>query len=165
MSEDDKPLYDIESYWELIYTGKDIFVHKHKQYDQLHRVLYFDKQEVRFVDKQRVPTKNIIDINKAIPEIRKSELIPLILGTIDAAKPISMPYAPEKLKVYIEDLTEYVGILYYMDSDEDKSIVPIKRFFKFDSRSLYQEVPFDEYQKYKEEHEDVNTNTEQAANS
>ena len=82
----------------------------------------------------------------------------LIIRVIDAEKPIKMPYVPEELKVYIEDLGEYVGVLYYMDSDEKKSVIPIKRYWKHDTGLIFKEVSQDEYVKVRMKEEIINAN-------
>ena len=69
---------------------------------------------------------------------------------MDAEKPITMPYVPEKIKVYIEDLGDILGVLYYMDSDPDKTLVPIKRYFKMEKFQKPEEISFDEYNALKE---------------
>lgn len=163
MSEDDKPLYDIESYWEQTsgMVGVPVLFYEHSEYRDLKRIVDLRNQKVFFTDRKRVPTSNIIDINKAIPEIRKARIVTQAIRVLDAEKPISMPYVPEKIKVYVEDLGEYLGILYYMDTDDEKSLVPIKRFFRSESKTTFIEVPFDEYHKYKEEHENVDSDAGQ----
>ncbi len=154
MNEDNHPLYDIESNWQYKEGYESIQVFEHKEYKDLLRVIDFGKQTIHFTDRKRIIPEKIIDINKALPHVRKIRLMTLLLRVIDAEKPIKMPYIPEKLKVYIEDLGKCVGILYYMDSDKEKSIIPIKRYFKSDEGNLlFTEVSFDMYNTFKEKQE------------
>ena len=44
-------------------------------------------------------------------------------------KPIKLPYVPETHKVYVQHEKTALGILYFMDTDKERSMVPIKRFF------------------------------------
>lgn len=169
MNEDLHPLYDIESNW--IYSrGEDnIQVFEHKEYKQLLRVINFKDESIIFTDRMRVTPARVIDINKGklLTLKRKAELMTLIIRVIDAEKPIKMPYVPEELKVYIEDLGEYVGVLYYMDSDEKKTVIPIKRYWKHDTGLIFKEVSQDEYVKVrmKEEFTNVNNGSDKADNS
>ena len=152
MNEDMHPLYDIESYWQLTSGGPKFQVFEHKEYRDLIRCIDFEHKIIFFSDRKRIEPGKIIDINRNLPEIRKIRIMPLISRVMDAEKIIEMPYLPEKLKVYIEDMDEFIGILYYMDSDEKKTIKPIKRFFKAREGSNflnYDECSFDEYNHYK----------------
>ncbi len=168
MNEDLKPLYDIESNWEIVNGTDHIQVFEHKEYRDLVRVIDFRNQTIHFVDRKRIVPGNVIDIDRALPELRKVRLMTQISRVIDAEKPIKMPYIPEKLKVYIDDLGEYLGILYYMDYKPDKHLVQVKRYFKVtyvDKMGLlFKEVPFEEFYIYGEEHH-VDKNAEQTENN
>lgn len=159
MNEDKHPLYDIESNWQYKEGSKGIQVFEHKEYKDLLRVIDFEKQTIHFTDRKRIVPEKILDINKNLPLLRKIRLMMLLLRVIDAEKPIKMPYIPEQLKVYVEDSGEYVAILYYMDSDEEKSLIPIKRYFKLDGYTPM-EINFDMYNAFKEEQEDENNDGE-----
>jgi hypothetical protein len=156
-------LEDFEAKWKCIGGADGRNVYEHTDYEHLLRVIDIPGKTVHFTDRLRVIPKNIIDINRALPDLRKIRITPHILRVIDAEKPITMPYTPEKLKVYVEDLTKYLGILYFMD--ENKDLTRITRFFKASDGLNYVEVSFDEYSKYKEEMENVDSNTEQAKNN
>ena len=169
MNEDLKPLYDIESNWEIVDGTTDrIHIYEHKEYRDLVRVIDFRNQTIHFVDRKRIVPGNVIDIDQKLPELRKVRLMTQISRVMDAEKPVKMPYIPEKLKVYIEDFGEYLGILYYMDNNPEKHLVQVKRYFKVtDSNKqglLFKEVPFDEFYKYGEEHH-VDKNAEQTENN
>lgn len=169
MNEDLHPLYDIESDWNLIGGQEGMHVFAHKDYKDLLRVIDYKEQKILFTDRLRIQPDRIIDINKALPFKRKAELQLLLVRVMDAEKPVTMPYVPEKLKVYIEDLDSYVGVLYFMDSDEKKTVKPIKRYWKKDdnNRFIYKEVSQDEYLdfKFKEEIINVNNGSDKADNS
>ena len=168
MNEDLKPLYDIESNWEIVDGTDRIHIYEHKEYRDLVRVVDFKNETIHFVDRKRIVPGNVIDIDQKLPELRKARLMTQISRVMDAEKPIKMPYLPEKLKVYIEDLGEYFGILYYMDYKPDKHLVQVKRYFKVTDADkmglLFKEVPFDEFYKYGEERH-VDKNTEQTENN
>ena len=158
LNEDLKPCLDIESEWEIspIYaTRPGIQVFNHKMYKDLLRIVDFKNQEIHFTDRHRVQLNGVIDINKKIENIRKAMLTSFLIRIIDAEKPITMPYTPEKIKVYIEDLGDILGVLYYMDSDPEKTLVPIKRYFEMEKFKQPVEIPFTEYQKIKEKMEEV----------
>lgn len=155
MNEDLKPCYDIASDWELLdlgYPNKQIS--QHKQCKDLYRILDFKEKTITFSDATRVKPEGIIDINRNIGLERKMTLCPLVIKVMAAEKPISMPYIHEEYKVYIEDIGEAFGILYYKDNDEDESIVPIKRFFKL-LLPLHEEITWTEFNAIKEEKENV----------
>ena len=162
MNEDLKPLYDIESCWEIVRSVDHIDVFEHKDYRDLVRVIDFNNQTIHFVDRKRIHPVGIIDINKKLPALRKVRIMTLISRVINAEKPISLPYSPEKLKVYIEDKGKYLGILYYMDYEPEKHLVQVKRYFKVTDSDkkglLFEEVPFDEYYKYEEESNEQTAN-------
>lgn len=169
MNEDLKPLYDIESNWELIGGQKGIQVFEHKEYHHLLRLINYKEQTITFTDRLRLSPERIIDINKSLDFKRKAKLQLLAYRVLDAEKPVTMPYIPEKLKVYVEDLDSYVGILYFMDSDEKKTVKPIKRYFFEDveNRMMFTEVSQDEYInfKMKEEITNADNGSNKAGNS
>lgn len=157
MNEDLKPCLDIESEWEVSSeygTRPGIQIFQHKMHKDLLRIVDFKNQAFFFTDRHRVGLNSIIDINKKIEPIRKANLAAFLNRVIDAEKPITMPYVPEKIKVYIEDLGDILGVLYYMDSDPDKTLVPIKRYFKMEHFKKPEEISFDEYNTLKEKMEE-----------
>lgn len=156
MNEDLKPCLDIESEWEISSeygTRPGIQIFQHKMHKDLLRIIDYKNEVVYFTDRHRVKLNGIIDINKKIEPIRKAALTTFLNRVMDAEKPITMPYVPEKIKVYIEDLGDILGVLYYMDSDPDKTLVPIKRYFKLKHFQKPEEISFDEYQALKEKME------------
>ena len=169
MNEDLKPLYDIESNWDIVDGTDRIHIYEHKEYRDLVRVVDFKNETIHFVDRRRIVPGNVIDIDQKLPELRKVRLMTQISRVMDAEKPIKLPYIPEKLKVYIEDKGEYLGILYYMDFYPEKHIVEVKRYFKVtdsDNKGLsFKEVPFDEYYKYQEDDNEQTTNESSGTDS
>lgn len=156
LNEDLKPCLDIESEWEIssVYaTRPGVQVFSHKIHKDLLRIVDFKNQEIHFTDRHRVQLSGVIDINKKIEQIRKANLAAFLNRILDAEKPIAMPYIPEKIKVYIEDLGDILGVLYYMDSDPEKTLVPIKRYFKMEHFQKPEEIAFTEYQALKEKME------------
>lgn len=156
MNEDLKPCLDIESEWEVSSeygTRPGIQIFQHKIHKDLLRVIDYKEQTVHFTDRHRVKLSGVIDINKKIEPIRKLSIVSFLIRIIDAEKPITMPYVPEKIKVYIEDLGDILGVLYYMDSDPEKTLVPIKRYFKMEHFQKPEEISFDEYNTLKEKME------------
>ncbi len=160
MNEDLKPCIDIESEWELIDSrGLDpdqprFKFYQNKNYESLYRIIDFEKQEVTFTDAKRINVGiGILDINHALSLERKRKLLPILLKVLNEKKPITLPYVHEELKVYIEDLDEAVGFLYFMDNDEDKSLVPVKRFFKVHqapSSTEFEEISYYNYNEIRE---------------
>lgn len=169
MNEDLKPCLDLESLWELspdYPRSIRMQVFKHKDYKNLLRIIDFKEQVIIFRDTKRVKLQGVIDINKKLHNLRRANLAFFLNRIMDAEKPITMPYVPENIKVYIEDIDkegeEILGVLYYMDSDPEKTIVPIKRYFvKGNYTFKYEEIPFDKYQEMKERFEEnVDQNAE-----
>lgn len=155
MNEDLKPCYDIESCWERnpVSSSPKMFVSRHKDYPHLYRVVDFAKQNVTFRDTEYVISDGIIDIYRPLLEAEKKEIRGLILSIMYEIRPISMPYVPTSYKVYVDHEKKAVGILYFMDNDEDKSIVPIKRFFeiKRDPVLNFEEISWDRFREIAEE--------------
>lgn len=159
MNEDLKPCLDIESEWELapeFGSRPGVQIYQHKMHKDLLRVIDYGNKTFFFTDRHRVPLNGVIDINKKIELIRKANLARFLTRILDAEKPITMPYVPEKIKVYIEDLGDILGVLYYMDSDPEKTLVPIKRYFKMEHFQKPEEISFDEYNTLKEKMESEN---------
>lgn len=159
MNEDLQPCIDIESEWELVDSrglapDQPIKFYQNKNYESLYRIIDFAKQEVTFTDAKRINVDiGILDINHALSLERKRKLLPILLKVLNEKKPITLPYIHEELKVYIEDLGEVIGFLYFMDNDEDKSLVPVKRFFKvhpFPSSTQFEEISYYNYNEIKE---------------
>lgn len=159
MNEDLQPCIDIESEWELVDSrglapDQPIKFYQNKNYESLYRIIDFAKQEVTFTDAKRINVDiGILDINHALSLERKRKLLPILLKVLNEKKPITLPYVHEELKVYIEDLGEVIGFLYFMDNDEDKSLVPVKRFFKVHqapSSIGFEEISYYNYNEIKE---------------
>lgn len=165
MNEDLKPCYDIESNWELVPEGCGELkqVYRHKDYHDLFRVIDFKKRTIEFRDTMRVTPANVIDIYKNIGLKAKAEIIGLVLRVIHEEKPILMPYAHEELKVFTEYHANTLGILYYKDSDDDKSIVPIRRYFKKikDNSLTFEEISWSEFVKISTDKEAENVDQTQ----
>ena len=160
MNEDLKPLYDIESLWEVRFNVPGRLVkYEHKEYPTLTRFVDFENHKYLFSDFSRVEPENIIDINKNIGMTRKVELQDIALRLVNMAKPITMPYLPEKMKVYVEDLGLYVGFLYFRSDREPENMIPVKKFFKVvrDPVINFMPVTFSEYNSYKEDMENAGT--------
>lgn len=159
MNEDLNPCLDIESEWMLVdsrglTSDQAIKFYQNKTYESLYRIIDFAKQEVTFTDAKRINVDiGILDINHALSLERKRKLLPILLKVLNEKKPITLPYVHEELKVYIEDLDEAVGFLYFMDNDEDKSLVPVKRFFKVHqapSSIEFEEISYYNYNEIRE---------------
>ena len=130
MNEDLKPCYDIASDWELCpMQTPGVQLCQHRAYPELFRIIDFKKQSITFKDINRVTPSKVVDIYRPIKMDDKLSILPILLQVLTEEKPISMPYIHEELSTYIQYDGENLGILYYKDTDEDKSIVPIKRFF------------------------------------
>lgn len=161
MNEDLKPCYDIASDWELDPgSNRSKMFYRHKSDENLYRIVDFANQTISFRDIARVPKKNVIDIYKKLDSDTKDELMGLIIGVIHEVKPITMPYIHEELKVYIEHHPGCVGLLYFKDSDEEQSIVAIKRFFEItrDPVLSFKEISWNEFvdiSEIKEDEENV----------
>ena len=161
MNEDLKPCYDIESCWKKVlqsYYLPGKVVRQHNDCHHLYRCIDFDKQAVFFKDFYYVKPEGIIDIYRPLTDSEKGLVKGLILDIMHKIRPISMPYVPVSYKVYIEYHEKALGILYFMDVDEDKSIVPIKRFFeiKRDPVLSFEEISWDRFREIAEEVEDGN---------
>ncbi len=133
MTEDARPLYDIESYWEMddTMTRARVQAYKHKEYPSCYRLVDFANQDISFNDISRV--HKVIDIHSKLDEREVRELMPKILSVINAERPITMPYKPEKLTVYICKFDGVLGILYYkVDTEEEKNVYPVRRYYKMD---------------------------------
>lgn len=160
MNEDLKPCYDIETCWErsTVSNPKMLFIATHKECPHLFRIVDFAAQAIRFHDSLYVKPEGIIDIYRPLTDAEKGEITGLIRVIIHEIRPISMPYVPVSYKVYIEYHKKALGVLYFMDVDEDKSIVPIKRFFeiKRDPVLSFEETSWDRFREIAEEEEDGN---------
>ena len=152
MSEDLKPLYDIESYWCGPYSkpgSNDICFWTHTEHPGLVRVINHKDKTVYFTDTERVPMENVIDINHPISDELRSEILPIILHSVDTLKPVTMPYAPEVFKVYVECTGDRCcGLLYLRSGDE---MTPIRRYFhKPNDDDIWQEIDMSWYLTIKE---------------
>ena len=167
MNEDLKPCYDIASDWELFpIQTPDVQLCQHKDYPELVRIIDFKKQTVTFKDINRTTPSKVIDIYRKVEPNEKLPIMPIVLQVLAEEKPISMPYIHEELSVYIQYDGSNLGILYYKDTDEEKSIVPIKRFFKIVKKgeaTSFEEVTFTEFNRdfnypYEEDKDDKSNN-------
>ena len=157
MNEDLKPCYDIPSLWEETHISKKgLVIHRHKDCSHLYRIADFNKHTIEFHDVLYVKPEGVIDINRKLSLKEKAEIMGLILGIMHEMKPITLPYVPEEHKVYIQHEKRAFGILYYMDNDKEKSMVPIKRFFeiKRDPVLNFEEISWDRFREIAEEVED-----------
>ena len=157
MNEDLKPCYDIESCWERSAApNPKVFIARHKECHHLFRIVDFAAQTIKFHDTLYVKPEGIIDIYRPLTNEEKGTIKGLILGIMHEIRPISMPYVPVSYKVYIEYHEKALGVLYFMDVDEDKSIVPIKRFFeiKRDPVLNFEEISWDRFREIAEEDKD-----------
>ncbi len=143
MTEDDKLLYDIESSWGRISSGRDmILTFVHKEYPSLFRIVDLDKETITFSDIDRI--KRVRDINKILikednEEENKKNYLPLIVQITNEAYPISMPYKKQILTCFMEAFPGFskevdtLGILYLRDETEgieDSDMIEVKRYFK-----------------------------------
>ena len=132
------------------------------------------EQTITFSDVERV--SRIKDIDKVLTktddeEKNKERFQPLVNMIIDELKPISMPYAPEKLTCFIENFPGFdggfddaLGILYFREEKEDGNMIEAKRFFKINpdgvfpkydeiSREMYDDVKVKWFKKCEKEDE------------
>lgn len=174
MCEDDRPLYDIENCWELQrgMCTMTRLIFKHKEKPSLYRLVDSKEKKVVYSDTKRVTTSSIIDINRKLSDMTKEKLINISIGLSNLIIPIKMPYKPEVLKVFISFIDNYVGFLYFKDSDSN--LVQIKRYFGInylpDGSFGFYEVSFEEFKKaeqlyFEKENNNVDTDTEQTANN
>lgn len=158
MNEDLKPCYDLEGDWEFVpegyIPGRQVFRHKGDR--NLFRIMDFRSHEVWFSDTMRVKPEDVIDIYRKVSLKEKAEFMPIILKVIDDIKPIKMPYLHEEIKVYIESHKKCIGLLYFKDTDEERSIVPVKRFFeiKRDPVRSFEEITWGEFHDIAESEEE-----------
>ena len=157
MNEDLKPCYDIESCWERFAApNPKVFITRHKECHHLFRIVDFAAQTIKFHDTLYVKPDRIIDIYRPLTDNEKELIKGLILSIMHEIRPISMPYVPVSYKVYVEYHEKALGILYFMDVDEDKSIVPIKRFFEIERDPVlsFEEISWDKFREIAEEDND-----------
>ncbi len=150
MTEDDKLVYDIESYWEmnLNLTQFRQQAFEHKEYKSLYRIIDFNDQTIRFNDIARI--QKVIDIHSKLDENVIKEFMPKFISIINAERPITMPYKPEKLTLFVCMFDDILGVLYYkVDTEEEKNVYPIKRYYKIDRDPLltFIEMTGEEYLK------------------
>ena len=175
MNEDLKPIYDFEADWTRCDSGNSsIIVFENKKLESLYRVINVNEQSITFSDVERV--SRIKDIDKVLTKTddekkNKERFQPLVNMIIDELKPISMPYAPEKLTCFIENFPGFdggfddtLGILYFREEKEDGNMIEAKRFFKVNpdgvfpkydeiSREVYDDVKIKWYKKCEKEDE------------
>lgn len=175
MNEDLKPIYDFEADWMPCNHGNDkVLIYENKNLESLFRVINMKEQSVTFSDVERV--SRIKDIDKVLTktddeEKNKERFQSLINMVIDEIKPISMPYAPEKLTCFIENFPGFdggfddtLGILYFREEKEDGNMIEAKRFFKINpdgvfpkyeeiSREMYDDVKVKWFKKCEKEDE------------
>ena len=173
MNEDLKPIYDFEADWMPCNHGNDkVLIYENKNLESLFRVINMKEQFVTFSDVERV--SRIKDIDKVLTktddeEKNKERFQSLINMVIDEIKPISMPYAPEKLTCFIENFPGFdggfddtLGILYFREEKENGNMIEAKRFFKINpdgvfpkydeiTREMYDDVKIKWYKKCEKE--------------
>lgn len=175
MNEDLNPIYDFEADWTRCDTkNNNIIIFENKNLESLFRVINMREQTITFSDVERV--SRIKDIDKVLTktndeEKNKERFQPLINMIIDEIKPISMPYAPEKLTCFIENFPGFdsgfddaLGILYFREEKENGNMIEAKRFFKINpegvfpkydeiSREMYDDVKIKWFKKCEKEDE------------
>lgn len=154
MNEDLKPIYDFEADWECANPPKrgsakvqSVIIFENKVHKSLYRIIDLANQTVTFSDVERV--SRIKDIDKVLTKTddekkNKERFQPLVNMIIDELKPISMPYAPEKLTCFIENFPGFdggfddtLGILYFREEKEDGNMIEAKRFFKINPEGVF----------------------------
>ena len=148
MNEDLKPIYDFEADWMPCNHGNDkVLIYENKNLESLFRVINMKEQSVTFSDVERV--SRIKDIDKVLTKTdnekkNKERFQSLINMVIDELKPISMPYAPEKLTCFIENFPGFdggfddtLGILYFREEKENGNMIEAKRFFKINPDGVF----------------------------
>lgn len=175
MNEDLKPIYDFEADWiRCDNKNNNVIIFENKNLESLFRVINMREQTITFSDVERV--SRIKDIDKVLTktddeEKNKERFQSLINMVIDEIKPITMPYAPEKLTCFIENFPGFdggfddtLGILYFREEKEDGNMIEAKRFFKINpdgvfpkyeeiSREMYDDVKVKWFKKCEKEDE------------
>lgn len=175
MNEDLKPIYDFEADWiRCDNKNNNIIIFENKNLESLFRVINVNEQTITFSDVERV--SRIKDIDKVLTKTddekkNKERFQPLVNMIIDELKPISMPYAPEKLTCFIENFPGFdggfddtLGILYFREEKENGNMIEAKRFFKINpdgvfpkydeiSREMYDDVKVKWFKKCEKEDE------------
>ena len=175
MNEDLKPIYDFEADWiRCDNKNNNVIIFENKNLESLFRVINMREQTITFSDVERV--SRIKDIDKVLTKTddekkNKERFQPLVNMIIDELKPISMPYAPEKLTCFIENFPGFdsgfddtLGILYFREEKEDGNMIEAKRFFKINpegvfpkydeiSREMYDDVKVKWFKKCEKEDE------------
>ncbi len=140
MTEDDRPIYDIETDWEPCNSGKDkriFFVNK--KLPSLFRIVDMANETIIFSDIGRII--KITDINKVLikeddPETNKLRYASIANKVLDEIVPISMPYKPEHYKCFIEsfpgysDTDDILGILYFKEEFGVQNMIKAYRFYR-----------------------------------
>lgn len=148
MNEDLKPIYDFEADWiRCDNKNNNVIIFENKNLESLFRVINMREQTITFSDVERVV--RIKDIDKVLTktdneEKNKERFQPLVNMIIDELKPISMPYAPEKLTCFIENFPGFdgrfddtLGILYFREEKENGNMIEAKRFFKINPEGVF----------------------------
>lgn len=148
MNEDLKPIYDFEADWiRCDNKNNNVIIFENKNLESLFRVINMREQTITFSDVERV--SRIKDIDKVLTktddeEKNKERFQPLVNMIIDELKPISMPYAPEKLTCFIENFPGFdggfddtLGILYFREEKENGNMIEAKRFFKINPEGVF----------------------------
>ena len=148
MNEDLKPVYDFEADWiRCDNKNNNVIIFENKNLESLFRVINMREQTITFSDVERV--SRIKDIDKVLTKTddekkNKERFQPLVNMIIDELKPISMPYAPEKLTCFIENFPGFdggfddtLGILYFREEKENGNMIEAKRFFKINPEGVF----------------------------
>ena len=148
MNEDLKPIYDFEADWiRCDNKNNNVIIFENKNLESLFRVINMREQTITFSDVERV--SRIKDIDKVLTKTddekkNKERFQPLVNMIIDELKPISMPYAPEKLTCFIENFPGFdggfddtLGILYFREEKENGNMIEAKRFFKINPEGVF----------------------------
>lgn len=151
----DMILEDKEEDWVLEegFKSSDIIFH-HKYYPSLYRRINLRKEEVTFTDTARISMDNIIDVEKKLNIFDKARIMKKVVAAINTVRPISMPYTPETLKVYVLYEDPYLGVMAYKTG---KGVVKVNKFYDWlgeIDRSVF-------FKNIGEEKENVDPNTEQ----
>lgn len=149
-------LEDKEEDWvrEEGFQSSDLIFH-HKYYPSLYRRINLKKGEVTFTDTARINMDDIIDVEKKLNTFEKARIMKNVVAAINTVRPISMPYTPETLKVFILYEDPYLGVMAYKIG---KGVVKVNKFYDWlgeIDRSVF-------FASIGEERENVDQNTEQA---
>ena len=140
MTEDDRPIYDIELDWEPCNSGRDkrIFF-RNKKLTSLFRIIDMTNETITFSDIDRII--KITDINKVLvgednPDRNRHRYSSITNKVLDELVLITMPYKQEHYKCFIEtfpgysDTDDILGILYFKEEFGDENMIKAYRFYR-----------------------------------